>query len=107
VEIALGSVLWWTNMSEASQGLPPLGGGGFTEELNMESHFDDIVHVYNDYSQSPSGNRTYFLDWQITPVSVSTIETKAPYVTLLLFANSTAPVNGWAIVDLYAYFRNG
>ena len=107
VEITLGTVLWWTNMSEATQGLPSQGAGGFTEELNMNSYFDDTIHVYNDYSQAPSGNRTYFLDWQISPISVSTIETKGPYVSMLFFVNSTAPVNGWVIVDLYVYLRNG
>lgn len=106
VEITLGAVLWWTNMSEATQGLPAQGAGGFTEELNMNSHFDETVRVYHDYYQPPSGNRTYFLDWQILPISVSTIETKAPYVSMLFFANSTAPVDGWAIVDLYVYLRN-
>jgi len=107
VEITLGTVLWWTNMSEATQGLPSQGAGGFTEELNMNSYFDDTIHVYNDYSQAPSGNRTYFLDWQISPISVSTIETEGPYVSMLFFVNSTAPVNGWIIVDLYVYLRNG
>lgn len=106
VEIMVGAVLWWTNLSEPTQGLPAQGAGGFTEELRMQSHCDDVMRVYHDYSQSPSGVRTYFLDWQILPVSVSTIETKAPYVSLLFFTNSTAPVDGWAIVDVYVYLRN-
>lgn len=106
VEITLGTALWWTTLTQPTLGLPSQGSGGFTEELNMQSHCDDVVRVYHDYVQTPEGTRTYFLDWQIMPVSISTIETKAPYVSLLFFANSTAPVDGWAMVDVYAYLRN-
>lgn len=99
-EIMLKAVSWWTNQNGPMPISPYELGGGWMQEWDMEKHF--AVRVHKNWPEPP----TLWPSYQLIPLNFSTIETKAPYATLLLFANSNSPFDGWATVDIYVYMRN-
>jgi hypothetical protein len=99
VGISLATVSWSTSWFAA--GSEEFGSGGFMQESGG-NHFQVTVKKY----PPPPPPAVAPNNWQVMFDQFSTIETKAPYAFLVLWTDSTATDNGWAMIDLYLYLRN-
>jgi hypothetical protein len=98
VGISLATISWSTNWFPA--GSDNIPSGGFMQESG-NNYFQVAVWKYPPPPPPAVGG-----NWQVMFQNFSTIETKAPYAFLVLWTDSTATDNGWAMINLYAYLRN-
>jgi hypothetical protein len=98
VGISLATISWSTNWFPA--GSEDIPSGGFMQESG-NNYFQVAVWKYPPPPPPAVGG-----NWQVMFQNFSTIETKAPYAFLVLWTDSTATDNGWAMINLYLYLRN-
>jgi len=98
VGVGLATVSWFTNWS--SSGGYSFPSGGFMQE-SAGNAFQVTIRKYPPPPPPAVGG-----NWQVIFENFSTIETKAPYASLLLLTDSTSTDNGWAMINLYIYLRS-